>query len=128
MTASLLSDREAHSVGDVFEEAGKAIRFLDARTVEDLAGDEVVLYAVERAMMNVSEACIRIEKKAYAGRFEALFPGFAFDDLRRAGNFIRHAYDDRRVEEVWQTVRIVMPALRDRAETLLAAHRRLRGG
>ena len=102
MIASLLSDREAQSVGDVFEEAGKAIRFLGERSVQDLSDDEVVFYAVEaveRAMMNVSEACIRIEKSAYAGRFEALFPDFAFDDLRRTGNFIRHAYDDRRVDE-----------------------------
>lgn len=131
MIASLLSDREAQSVGDVFEEAGKAIRFLGERSVQDLSDDEVVFYAVEaveRAMMNVSEACIRIEKSAYAGRFEALFPDFAFDDLRRTGNFIRHAYDDRRVDEAWQTVKTVMPALRDRAEALLAAHRRLRGG
>ena len=128
MTASLRSEREAHLVGDVFEEAGKAIRFLGGRDAEALAAEDVVLYGVERAIGNTAEACVQIERGAYAGRFVELFPDHAFDDMRVLGNTLRHDYGSSRAVRVRDTALSVMPALRDRAEALLAAHRRLHGG
>ena len=122
------SNLEAHLVGDVFDEGGKAVAFLGDRDEEALLEDEAALYAVERAVMNVTEAIIQLERGTYPGRFEELFPGQSFDRIRRLGNATRHDYTGVDADEVALLVRTLITELRDRAEQLLASHRRLRGG
>lgn len=115
-------------IGDVFEEADKAIRFVGERDASALATNEMALYAAERAIGNTTEACIRLEREGYKGRFEKLFPDHVFTDIRDIGNAARHDYDWLNVLEVHTAATVLMPPLRDRADDLLAAHRRLHGG
>ena len=58
--------------------------------------------AVERKMLVISEAAIRLGESA-----EIVCPGVAWRDIRGIGNWLRHQYDryDRvNVETVWNTI------------------------
>jgi uncharacterized protein with HEPN domain len=124
---SSLFDKEAHYIGDIAEEADRALSFAgDIMTlVRDL--DLLRLYAVEKAIQNVAEACIKMEDVQQSGRFEAFFPDFKLKDIRLMGNLIRHDYGNIDVHAVVGTLEDQIPRLKARAEELLAAHRRLHG-
>ena len=94
------SNSEARLVGDVLGEGDKAIAFLGNRGAEALIAEEATLYAVERAVMNVTEAIIQLERGTRPGRFEELFYGQSFDRMRRLGNATRHDYTGMDVDEV----------------------------
>lgn len=125
---SLRSSREAYLIGDIAEEAAKARSFVGDRDADALAADEPDFYGVQKAIQNAVEACVRVEREGYAGRFEELFEDFNFDELRRLGNLLRHDYGSLRADAIWETATTSMPKLGLRAERLLAAHRELHGG
>ena len=122
----LLSNREAHLVGDVAEEIAKAMAFAAGHSAAELGDDPLRLYTVEKAIMNGIEACIRPQREN-TGRFDLLFADFDFEALRTMGNRLRHDYGNVDVQQLWVDLTGVLPALRSRAEALLADHRRALG-
>lgn len=111
------SDRDplAH-IEDVLE-AVRAIRsFLDG--VDDLEGylrELKTRYAVERALLIISEAAVRLGEDG-----PRLCPGLPWRDIRGLGNHIRHGYDSLRHPVVWDVLRNHLPALEDACAGLLA--------
>ncbi len=74
--------------------------------------------AVERKMLVISEAAIRLGESA-----EIVCPGVAWRDIRGIGNWLRHQYDryDRvNVETVWNTIHDDLPPLRQRWKKLFS--------
>lgn len=124
---SSLSNSEAHYVGDIAEEAGHALNFAGDLEFLRTNNDLLKLYAVEKAIQNVAEACIKLEGKRNSGRFEFLFPDFTIQDMRTIGNLLRHDYGNIDVEAIIGTLLNQVPRLKARAEELLAAHRGLHG-
>ncbi len=120
---SLLSNREAHLVGDISDEISRAIGFMAGFGESEFCDDLLRIYAVEKAVMNAIETCIRLQRKN-VGRFERLFPGFDFDALRSMGNRLRHDYGNVDAHQLWFDLQGVLPRLCERAEDLLSAHRR----
>lgn len=120
----LRSSREAHFVGDIIAEIDHARAFIDGLDGDALGADLKTLYAVEKALQNVSEACIQLNGKRGENRFADLFPDQNYDDLRRLGNLLRHDYGALDPMRIWTEVVELMPSLRSRAVALLDAHRR----
>ena len=64
--------------------------------------------AVERKLMVISEAAIRLADEA-----EALCPVIPWRDIRGIGNWLRHQYDRVDGKMVWNTVQDDLPALKE---------------
>jgi uncharacterized protein with HEPN domain len=69
--------------------------------------DEKTQAAVERKMLIISEAAIRLKADA-----EALCPGVPWRDIRGSGNWLRHQYDNVDTETIWNTIQDDLPPLR----------------
>ncbi len=61
--------------------------------------------AVERCLMRLSEAAIRLGAEA-----ERLCPEQPWRDIRGLGNHLRHAYDRIDADELWNIVRRDLPS------------------
>jgi len=72
--------------------------------------------AVERKMLTISEAAIRLKDEA-----EVLCPGVPWRDIRGAGNWLRHQYDSVDLETIWNTVQDDLPPLKAAVRTALIA-------
>ena len=70
--------------------------------------------AVERKMLVISEAAIRLGESA-----EIVCPGVAWRDIRGIGNWLRHQYDRVNVETVWNTIQDDLPPLKAAVEKAL---------
>ncbi len=71
--------------------------------------------AVERKMLVISEAAIRLKDDA-----EALCPGVPWRDIRGAGNWLRHQYDSVDLETIWNTIQDGLPPLKAAVERAIA--------
>ena len=76
-------------------------------SLESYEKDEKTQAAVERKMLVISEAAVRLENHA-----ETLCPGVPWRDIRGIGNWLRHQYDNVAVEIVWNTIQDDLPPLR----------------
>ena len=62
--------------------------------------DPKTIAAVERKLLMISEAAIRLGDEA-----EIRCPGIPWRDIRGIGNWLRHQYDAIELPVVWKTVR-----------------------
>ena len=116
----MLSDRERQWIGDILRESAQAIAWLGDQDAESFEEDARNLAAVERKVMNVTEACLRIERgRGEPGRFAELFPGHEIEKIRGMGNILRHGYDDIQVPVIYDTVKLELPQLHARSKALL---------
>ena len=69
--------------------------------------DPKTVAAVERKLLVISEAAIRLGKDA-----ELRCPGLPWGEIRGIGNWLRHQYDAVELSVVWKTVRDDLPPLR----------------
>jgi len=83
--------------------------------LEDFLSDEKTQAAVERKLLIISEAAIRLKDEA-----EALCPGLPWRDIRGSGNWLRHQYDSVDLETIWNTVQTDLPPLKNAVESALA--------
>ena len=77
--------------------------------------DPKTIAAVERKLLIVSEAAIRLGKDA-----EVRCPGLPWGEIRGIGNWLRHQYDAVELSVVWKTLRDDLPPLRAAVERTLA--------
>jgi uncharacterized protein with HEPN domain len=78
--------------------------------------DERTQAAVERKMLIISEAAIRLKDVA-----ERLCPDVPWRDIRGIGNWLRHQYDSVEVETIWNSIQDDLPPLKLAVEKALAA-------
>ncbi len=78
------------------------------------ANDERTQAAVERKLLIISEAAMRLKETA-----ESLCPDVPWRDIRGIGNWLRHAYDRIDPETIWNTVQDDLPPLKTAVERAL---------
>jgi uncharacterized protein with HEPN domain len=88
--------------------------FVRGMDLEAYRQDEKTQAAVERKMLIISEAAIRLKADA-----EVLCPGVPWRDIRGSGNWLRHQYDSVDVETIWNTIQDDLPPLRVAVEDAL---------
>jgi uncharacterized protein with HEPN domain len=77
--------------------------------------DPKTIAAVERKLLVISEAAIRLGQEA-----ELRCPGPPWSEIRGIGDCLRHQYDAIELPVVWKTVRDDLPPLRAAALRTLA--------
>jgi uncharacterized protein with HEPN domain len=100
---------------DILESILSIEKFIQGMVLESYAQDEKTQAAVERKMLVVSEAAVRLGDRA-----ESLCPGIPWRDVRGIGNWLRHRYDRVEVETIWNTIQDDLPPLRKAVEKALA--------
>jgi uncharacterized protein with HEPN domain len=74
---------------------------------EDFRSDPKTVAAVERMLLVISEAAIRLGDHA-----ATLCPGVPWPHIRGIGNALRHGYDRVDLESIWSTVTDDLPPLK----------------
>lgn len=107
-------DAKSH-LGDILESIALIEQFVMGMDFEAYCQDEKTQAAVERKMLIISEAAIRLK-----GESEVLCPGVPWRDIRGIGNWLRHQYDSVEVETVWNSIQDDLPPLKAAVERVLA--------
>jgi uncharacterized protein with HEPN domain len=95
------------SLRDILDSINMIVQFVDDMDLESFSSDPKTIAAVERKLLLISEAAIRLGDDA-----ERLCPGLPWHNIRGLGNWLRHRYDRVDVETVWNTVIDDLPPLR----------------
>lgn len=107
-------DARAH-LTHILESIQSIERFVNGMDLDSYAEDERTQAAVERKLLVLSEAAIRLKEKA-----EELCPSVPWRDIRGIGNWLRHQYDRVEIEVIWNTIQDDLPPLKKAVETVLA--------
>jgi uncharacterized protein with HEPN domain len=91
-------------IGDAIDSIG---RFTDGRGFEAFREDPKTIAAVERKLLVISEAAIRL-----GGEADIRCPGVPWPDIRGIGNWLRDQYESIELPVLWKTVRDDLPPLR----------------
>ena len=81
-------------------------RFTEGMDFESFREDAKTVAAVERKLLLISEAAIRLGDEA-----PMLCPDQAWPKIRGTGNWIRHQYERIDLESIWATVQYDLPSL-----------------
>ena len=90
----------------MLEEARRAMAFVKGRTFGDLQGDEVLQYAVVRAISIVGEAAAQVSKDTRDALGDVPWP-----DIIGMRHRLIHGYHDVSLDVVWRTVTQDLPPL-----------------
>ena len=101
---------------DIVESIQSIERFVSGMDLRDYRADERTQAAVERKLLVISEAAIRLTDEA-----DSLCPGIPWRDIRGIGNWLRHRYDRVDAETIWNTIHDDLPPLREAAERALGS-------
>ena len=80
--------------------------FTRGMTFESFREDAKTVAAVERKLLSISEAAVRLGERA-----PELCPELPWRNIRGIGNWLRHQYDRVDIETVWRTVVEDLPPL-----------------
>jgi uncharacterized protein with HEPN domain len=97
----------ALSLRDILDGIDMIVQFVRGMDLEAFREDPKTVAAVERKLLLVSEAAVRLGEDA-----ERLCPGLPWHNIRGIGNWLRHQYDRVDVDTVWNTVVDDLPPLR----------------
>jgi uncharacterized protein with HEPN domain len=88
--------------------------FVGSMSFEEFREDPKTIAAVERKLLVVSEAAIRLGENA-----PSLIPEVPWRNIRGLGNWLRHQYDRIDIATVWITVIRDLPPLSAAIERVL---------
>jgi uncharacterized protein with HEPN domain len=108
-------DAQSH-LRDILQSILFIEEFVSGMDLDAYAEDDKIQAAVERKMHVISEAAIRLK-----GDAEILCPGVPWRNIRGAGNWLRHQYDNVDLETIWNTIQDDLPPLKAAVEKALAA-------
>lgn len=91
-----------------------ALRFVEGRSPADLGEDEMLCFALVRAVEIVGEAAARISPETRAS-----FPELPWQAMIGMRNRLIHAYFDIDLEILWHTVEQALPELLQQIEAIL---------
>ena len=91
---------------DIADAVANIQQFTDGMDFESFRQDLKMIAAVERKLLVISEAAIRLKDDA-----ARLCPGAPWPEIRGIGNWLRHQYDRVDLETLWNTVQDDLPAL-----------------
>jgi uncharacterized protein with HEPN domain len=95
------------SLRDILESIDVIVDFARGMDLGAFRKDPKTVAAVERKLLLISEAPIRLGADA-----DRLCPGLPWHNIRGIGNWLRHRYDRVDVETVWNTIIDDLPHLR----------------
>jgi len=84
---------------------------------EAFRSDPMVVAAVERKLLTIGEAAVRLGRDA-----PSMIPEVPWRQVRDLGNLLRHEYDKIDLAIIWQTVIDDLPALKTAVQGALTAH------
>lgn len=103
-------------LADILDAIVAIEQFTQGMDLHSFQQDSKTIAAVERKLLVISEAAVRLDDQA-----EALCPGQPWRDIRGIGNWLRHQYDRVDIETIWNTLTTDLPPLKaavDRALSL----------
>jgi uncharacterized protein with HEPN domain len=100
---------------DIRDNIHLARTFVDGLNYDGFHDNQLVFYAVTRALEIISEASRRLPDDMIARH-----PDIPWSEMAGAGNVYRHDYEDVRARLVWGTVHNRLPALLAAIEQELA--------
>lgn len=103
------------SLGDILSAIVLIEDFTSGMDFETFRSSPMAVAAVERELLIVSEAAIRLGAEA-----ERMCPDQPWPDIRGLGNRIRHAYDRIEIDRIWNTVTEHLPPLKASVQRALA--------
>ena len=92
---------------DIADAVGLIEEFTAGMDFDAFREDPKTIAAVERKLLGISEAAIRLGKEA-----DLVCPGPPWGEIRGIGNWLRHQYDNIELPVVWKTVRNDLPPLK----------------
>jgi uncharacterized protein with HEPN domain len=92
---------------DIAEAIEMIERFTAGMDFVQFSEDPRTVAAVERMLLIISEAAIRLGAAA-----ELRCPGAPWRDIRGMGNWLRHQYDRIELPVIWRTVEADLPNLK----------------
>ncbi len=95
------------SLNDILDNIGRTERFTAGMDFNTFQGDERAIFAVQYALLAISEAAHRLGAEA-----ETLCPGQPWADIRGIGNRLRHGYDNIDIRVIWNTAQTSLPPLK----------------
>ena len=101
------TDREALRLQDIIENIDRIEGYVAGMDLAMFTTDQRTIDAVERCLLRVSEAVIKIG----AQRMAEISPTLPADAVRGLGNMLRHDYDRVDLSVIWRTVRESLPEL-----------------
>jgi uncharacterized protein with HEPN domain len=104
------------SLRDIVDAITSIEEFTSAMDFAGFRSDTKTVAAVERKLLVISEAVIRLDDQG-----PALCPDQPWPKIRGTGNWIRHQYDRIDVEDIWRTVTDDLPSLKASADRALAS-------
>lgn len=111
---SLPSRDKRHFLLDIIASIDYILSFAGGMTFDQYLADRKTRSAVERELLIVSEADIRLGPDA-----QTICPGPDWRDIRGLGNKLRHEYDGLNDELIWQTIQSDLLPLRLAIESAL---------
>ena len=101
-----MNERDESRLRDMLDETQKVQRFIDGRKPTDLNGDEMLAYAVVRAIELIGEAASRVTPKT-----KDQYPHIAWKNIIGMRNRIIHDYNNVNLDIVWQVASRNLPEL-----------------
>lgn len=98
---------ESDSLRDIADDIDMIQRFTSDMDVEQFSIDPKTVAAVERKLLIISEAAIRL-----GAAIETSCPGAPWREIRGMGNWLRHQYDRIELPTIWRTVQTDLPLLK----------------
>ena len=92
---------------DIVDAAGMIEQFTQGMDFEVFRKDPKTIAAVERKLLIISEAAIRLGPEA-----EKRCPGQPWADIRGIGNWLRHRYERVELDTIWKTITGDLPPLK----------------
>jgi uncharacterized protein with HEPN domain len=112
----LLSEDDRASFGDVIAAIAAIQEYTAGKTFEEYRARRQFRSSVEREILIISEAAIRLGETA-----PRLCPLIPWHDIRGIGNQIRHAYDEVDADLIWVTATRDVVPLKAAVEAALAS-------
>lgn len=95
------------SLRDILEAIDMIDDFTSGMDFDAFREDPKTVAAVERKLLVISEAAVRLGERALA-----LCPDQPWHKIRATGNWLRHAYERIDLETVWGTIKNDLPPLK----------------
>lgn len=100
----------------MLDEAQRVQKFIHARTADDMETDDMLAYAVVRAIEIIGEAAAQVSPELRADT-----PQIAWRNIIGMRNIIVHAYADLSYPIIWDVATLNLPELIHAIEQLLKA-------
>lgn len=109
-----MNERDQTRLYDMRNEAQRACKFLQDKTQIDLETDDLLAYAVVRAIEIIGEAGSKVTEET-----RAQYPQIAWRNIIGMRNRIIHEYNDVDLDIVWEVVHRNLPQLIAQLEQIL---------